>query len=204
MMTPKTPKGQTREQVYRFVRQRLFDGMPPTVREVCEAFNFKAVETARSHLEQLVKEGRLSKQQGKARGYALPPTVKKGPAPQLIPLLGRVQAGALTTAVEDIEDYLPVQSRASEELFALTVQGESMTGAGIMPGDIVVVRHQPTADPGDIVVAMVGDEATVKTLRIQDDMLILQAENPEFESIVVDPGEVIILGKVIELRRFLD
>ncbi len=96
-MSPRTPKGQTREQIYRFVRKSLLEGLPPTVREVRDAFRFKAVETAREHLEQLVKEGRLAKKKGKARGYSLPGPGKT-PVMLPIPLLGRVQAGGLTTA----------------------------------------------------------------------------------------------------------
>ncbi len=86
---------------------------------------------------------------------------------RLIPLLGRVPAGPLDIAAEDLEGYLPIQSNyASDELFGLRVRGESMTGVGILPGDILVVRRQPAADSGDIVVALVGDEVTVKRLRI--------------------------------------
>lgn len=202
-MSPRTPKGQTREQIYRFVRGRLLEGLPPTIREVRDAFNFRAIETAREHLEQLVAEGRLAKKQGKARGYCLPAEVNI-PVTVPIPLLGRVQAGSLNTAVEDIEGYVPVQTRGTGELFALTVHGESMTGAGIMPGDIAVVRHQPTADSGDIVVALVGDEATVKRLHITKDTIELRPENPDFEPIVPDPAEVVILGKVIEVRRYIE
>jgi repressor LexA len=204
-MSPRTPKGQTREHIYRFVRKRLREGLPPTVREVQNAFDFRAVETARQHLEELVKEGRLVKQQGKARGYGLPSRVKREPAMSLIPLLGRVQAGALTTAVEDIEGYIPVQDRVgTRDLFALTVRGQSMTGAGILPGDVVIIRHQPTAESGDIIVALVGDEATVKRLRIRKNQPELHAENPNYKPIVPDPDELIILGKVIEIRRSID
>ncbi len=202
-MSPRTPKGQTRERIYRFVRKRLLEGLPPTVREVRDAFCFKAVETAREHLEQLVKEGRLAKRKGKARGYSLP-GLEKIPVVLPIPLLGRVQAGDPTTAVEDIEGYVPVQSRGAGDLFALTVQGESMTGAGIMPGDIAIVRHQPTADSGDVVVALLGDEATVKRLRIKKNRIELHPENPEFKPIIPDPDELIILGKVIEIRRYIE
>jgi repressor LexA len=92
----------------------------------------------------------------------------------------------------------------SESLFALRVRGESMTGIGILPGDVVVVRAQPTAEAGDVVVALVGDEATVKTLRKQRGKIVLQPENPTFEPIVLEPDEVTILGKVIEVRRYLD
>lgn len=203
-MTPRTPIGQTRELIYQFVRKRLLEGLPPTVREVCEAFNFRAVETARQHLERLVTEGRLAKRKGKARGYCLPTGMKSDPVTIAIPLLGRVQAGGLMTAVEDIEGYVPVQSRGSGELFALTVEGKSMTGAGIFPGDIAIVRHQPTADSGDIVVALVGDEATVKRLRIKKNKIELHPENPDFKPIVPDPDHLVILGKVIEIRRNID
>jgi repressor LexA len=203
-MSPRTPKGQTREQIYRFVRKRLMEGLPPTVREVCEAFNFKAVETARQHLEQLVKEGRLIKQKGKARGYGLPTGAAQDPPTRFIPLLGRVQAGHLTTAVEDIDGYVPVQAPTTGELFALTVSGESMIGAGILPGDVAIVRQQPTANSGDIVVALVGDEATVKRLRIKKNRIELHPENPGFEPIVPNPEELIILGKVIEIRRNIE
>jgi repressor LexA len=203
-MSPRTPKGQTRERIYQFVRTRLLEGLPPTVREVRDAFGFRAIETAREHLETLVREGRLSKKPGKARGYSLPMGFKGDPVTIAIPLLGRVQAGDLTTAVEDIEGYVPVQSRGTGDLFALTVRGESMTGAGIMPGDIAIVRHQPTANAGDIVVALVGDEATVKRLRFQNGDIELHPENPDFEPIVPDPSELVILGKVIEIRRHME
>ena len=158
---PYTPEGKTREKIFHFVRERILAGRPPTVREVQEEFGFHAVETARRHLENLITEGRLGREAGKARGYRLP----EAPDLLYIPLLGRVQAGPLTTAVEEPEGYVPVShERGRGELFALRVRGESMTGAGILPGDVVIVRRQPTADSGDIVVALVEDEATVKTI----------------------------------------
>ena len=171
----RTPPGQTRERVFRLVRDRLLAGSPPTVREVQEAFGFRSVQTAREHLEILVSQGRLAKERGKSRAYRLPdsgglPTV-------LVPLLGRVQAGSLNAAVEDLEDYIPIRSRRSpEELFGLRVRGKSM----------------------------VGDEATVKRLRIRGKRVALHPENPDFEPIVPDPRELTLLGKVIEVRRQLD
>jgi len=197
----RTPPGQTRERILRFVRERLLNGRPPTVREVQQAFGFRSVQTARQHLEQLIDEGRLLKERGRARGFRLPgdemPTV-------LVPLLGRVPAGRTDLAVEDLEGYLPIQSRhAADELFGLRVHGESMKGIGILPGDVVVVRRQATARSGEIVVALVGDEATVKRLRLQGERVELLPENPDFEPIVPDPGELILLGKVVEVRRTL-
>ncbi len=201
----RTPPGQTRDRVFRFVRDRLLKGMPPTVREVMEAFGFRSVQTAREHLEALVKEGRLTKDKGKARGYRLADGSGSYKPLQLVPMLGRVAAGALDIAAEDHEGYIPINSRhPSDELFALRVRGESMTGAGILPGDIVVARRQPTAENGDIVVALVGDEATVKRLRIRQDRVELHPENPEFEAIIPDASRFSLIGKVIELRRNLE
>ena len=200
----RTPPGQTRERVFKFVRGRLLAGLPPTVREVQEVFSFRSVQTAREHLETLVREGRLTQERGKSRGYRLPVGPGQGIPTILVPLLGRVQAGSLTTAVEDLEGYVPIQSnRSPDELFGLRVRGESMSGIGILHGDVVVVRRQPTASSGDIVVALIGDEATVKRLRIRRKRVELQPENPAYDVIVPAPEELTLLGKVIEVRRFL-
>jgi repressor LexA len=211
-MTPKTRPGETRELVYEFVRDRLLEGVPPTVREVQREFGFRAVQTAQAHLEQLVAEGRLVKrlgpQRGRARGYGLPESSVDYAAPMVFaPLLGHIQAGNLSAAIEEREGTVPVARgarRGSEELFALRVRGESMTGVGIMPDDLVIVRMQPTADTGDIIVALVDDEATVKTLRRQRGRIVLMPENPDYEPIIPDPENVRILGKVIEVRRYIE
>ena len=197
-----TPPGQTRERVFRFMRERLLAGRPPTVRDVQHAFGFRAVQSARAQLEALVTEGRLRKTPGKARGYSLPGSGMS----VAVPVLGRVQAGALTDAVVDPDGYVAVQSHFPQnELFALRVRGESMTGAGILPDDVVIVRKQPTAASGDIVVALVGDEATVKRLRIREGHAELCAEHPDFPPIVLAPSdEEHILGKVLEVRRYLE
>jgi repressor LexA len=110
----------------------------------------------------------------------------------------------LSTAVEDLEGYVPVESRAADEIFALRVRGESMTGAGIFPDDLVLVRRQDMARSGEIVVALVEDEATVKRLRVSGKRIELHPENPAFDVIVPNPGELRILGKVIEVRRNLE
>lgn len=233
-----TPPGTTRERVWRFVRAQLLAGEPPTVREVQHAFGFRAVESARAHLEALVEAGFLEKEApadgggGRARGYRLPAASRGATSAALVPVLGRVQAGALTTAVEEIEGLVAVQMRTPSaaaaatasmtaattaasappggNLFALRVRGDSMRGAGILEGDLVIVRRQETADDGQIVVALVGDEATVKRLRIVHGVgraagrVELHPESPGFEVIVPPPGEVRILGRVIEVRRHLD
>lgn len=200
-MSPVTPPGETREKVFAYVRDRLLEGSPPSVREVQAAMGFRAVESAREHLRKLVDEGRLQKSPGRARGYALP-TPPGARRTRLVPVLGRVQAGQPVTAVEDLEGYVPVDARDDgATLFGLRVRGESMTGLGILPGDLVVVRAQPSARSGDLVVALVDDEATVKTLRLRRGRVELHPANPAFEPIVPEPSAVTILGKVIEVRR---
>jgi repressor LexA len=201
----RTPPGQTRERIFQFVQNRLLSGFPPTVREVMEAFGFRSVQTAREHLEILVNEGRLAKEKGKARGYRLAVNSGLDTPTRLVPLLGRVPAGPLDIATEDLEGYIPIQSHyTSDELFGLRVRGESMTGVGILPGDIVVVRRQSAADSGDIVVALIGDEATVKRLWVRRNRVELHPENPDFEPIIPDAAELTLLGKVIEIRRYLE
>ena len=199
----RTPAGQTREKVFRFVRDCLAGGRPPTVREVMEAFGFRSPQTAREHLDGLIEAGRLKKDPGVARGFRLP---GRGEAPTvMVPLLGRVPAGPLDLAIEDLEGHLPVQTRRPPgELFSLRVRGDSMKDAGILDGDVVVVRRQPRADVGDIVVAMVGDEATVKRFRMKRGRVELHPANDAYQPIVPDPGDVKILGKVVEVRRTLE
>lgn len=224
-MAPITPPGKTRERVYRFMRRRLLAGDPPSVRELQQAMGFSAVQTAQQHLKALVGEGRLLRPEGRARGYRLPETRSAHAASsaafsgrtfsgrvsnhsfatQAVPLLGRVQAGGLTEAVEDPEGWLTLPSRFdASQLFALRVQGLSMSGAGILPGDIAIVRQQETAESGDVVVAMVDDEATIKRFHRRGRQLELQPENPDFEVIVPTEGSLKLLGKVVELRRYMD
>ena len=210
------PLGATRERVFQFVRDRLLAGDPPTVRDVQDSFGFRTPQTARYHLEKLVSEGRLLAARGKARGYRLLEQLDIPKPTRWVPVLGRVQAGQLTTATEDLDGYVPMPAgrtrsnhrdpgdhRDHNDLFALRVQGESMTGAGILPGDMVIVRRQPTADSGALVVALVDDEATVKRLRLHDGQVELHPENPDFAPIRTD-REITLLGKVIEVRRTLE
>jgi len=207
------------------VRERLLAGRPPTVREVQEAAGLRAVESARTHLERLVADGRLAKDPGVARGYRLPggPSGPDGGMssgglqPTLVPMVGRVQAGGLTAAIEDSDGYIavtaPPPGTHADDLFALRVTGDSMRDAGIFDGDTVVVRRggrRQDGGPrsGQIVVAMVGDDATVKTLRYGKDSrgrrrAELHPENPDFDTIIPARDELEILGRVVEVRRSL-
>ncbi len=191
------------------------------MREVQKAFGFSAVQSAHQHLTALVAEGRLAQEVGTARGFRLPAgggdgTGKFGPAGagpstglptigpvRYIPRLGRVQAGALQEAIEDPDGWVPVAGDDAD-LFALTVRGESMNGIGILPGDTVIVRRQETARDGEIVVASVEGEATVKRLKLRAGRIELQPENADFAPIVIAPDtEIRILGRVVEVRRQL-
>ena len=192
-----------REKVYQYTHQRLLNGNPPTIREVQKAVGLKAAESARAHLEALVEEGRLVKRSTRSRSYALPPDQQSSGG--RIPILGQVQAGALTTAVQDIEGYVESKyAKSDHPFFALKVRGLSMRDAGILPNDLVIVRQQAAALPGDIVVALVEDDATVKRLKFASNRVILQAENPDFADIEVRPEELNLLGKVVEVRRYYE
>lgn len=209
--SPKRRPGETRHEIFAFVRDRIAAGASPTVREVQREFGFRAVQSAQQHLTALVADGRLIKEAGVARGYRLPAGGNGanhiGPvgAVRYIPRLGRVQAGALQEAIEDPDGWVPVAGDdPATELFALTVRGESMRDAGILPGDTVVVRRQDTARDGEIVVASVEGEATVKRLKLRAGRIVLQPENDDFAPIEVAPDtEIRILGRVVEIRRRL-
>ncbi|MGE0145474.1 MAG: transcriptional repressor LexA [Planctomycetota bacterium] len=197
-----TPPGETRERVYRFVRERLLAGEPPTVREVQAAMGFAAIESARKQLDLLVREGRLVKLPRLARGYRLP-SEPAGRRTISVPVLGAVAAGRLTEAIDHADGQVAFDAPRGGEYFALRVEGESMLGDGILPGDVVIVRRGPTAAPNTIVVAMVHGEATVKRLRMRRGRPVLEASNPAFAPILPAPDELTILGCVVEVRRRL-
>lgn len=198
---PRTPPGETRAKVHDFVCKRILRGVPPSVREVQDEFGFKSTATVREHLDALVEAGALEQESGKDRGYRIPGAF----VPGMVPILGRVQAGGLSEAIAVAEGYVPVSAELAETSFALTVVGESMAGREIHDGDIVVVQRDARIKPGDVVVALIGDEATVKTFTKVSNRIVLQAENPDYADIVPDPdgAELIILGRVYEVRRRL-
>ncbi|MFA5507854.1 MAG: transcriptional repressor LexA [Vulcanimicrobiota bacterium] len=200
-------KQERREKVFQYTYDRLIKGDPPSIREVQKAVGFRAVESARIHLDALVKEGRLVKKDGNSRAYALPPEVWAQHTCRGVPVLGQVQAGSLTLALEEVEGYVPTsRTRPGEKLFALRVKGMSMQGGGILPGDLVIVRRQESADNGDIVIAIVDDEATVKRFKRKGEKVYLLPENEEFEPIVFEnpQEELKLLGKVLEVRRYYE
>ena len=183
-------------QILDYIRDRIDEGLPPSVREICAALDIKSTSTAHKYLGELRERGLIEKGDRLNRAITLPDDRNVR-----VPLVGTVTAGQPILAVEEIEGYIPYRSRHlhSRDLFALRVRGESMINAGILDGDIVVVRRTPTAENGDIVVALVEDEATVKRFYKEKGHFRLQPENDEMEPIIVD--SVSILGRVISLIR---
>ena len=192
------PLNEKQQRVLAFVKERLGDGIPPTVREICDACGIKSTSTVHAYLKRLEEEGYIDRMDGLNRAIRLP-----GESVTRVPLLGKVTAGLPILAVEEVEDYVPFSGGsqyAAGELFALRVTGTSMINAGILDRDVVIVRRTNTAQNGDVVVALIGDEATVKRIYIESDHIRLQPENPEYEPIIVK--EVAVLGKVISLVRY--
>lgn len=186
--------------ILEFIRSEIEQkGYPPSVREICSAVGLKSTSSVHAHLTQLEKKGLLRRDPTKPRAMeVLDGPVYRG---RSVPLVGRVTAGLPILATENIEDYLvlPQSLQGRGDLFALRVQGESMIEAGIEDGDIVVLRRQETAENGEIVVAMIDDEATLKRIYYEDGHVRLQPENAAMEPIYAD--EVVILGRLLALFR---
>lgn len=173
--------------------------LPPTIREIASHFGFSSTGTVRDHLRALVNKGYIKVSANKSRAIELVRQTLFS-----IPIIGRVRAGLPTLAVEEIEGYLDLDSLvfSDESTFALRVKGDSMIEAGIFPDDLVLVRKQSMALTGEIVVAMVGEEATVKRLNKKGSQYFLDPANANYRPIPIGEN-VVILGKVISvIRRF--
>lgn len=177
-------------------------GYAPSVREIGEAVGLKSPSTVHFHLKRLEEAGVISKGAGKGRAIALAEQVSQQPQPEdRIPIVGNVAAGSPILAEECIEDYLTFDTGGhGDEYFALRVRGESMLNAGILPGDLVVVRRQQTANNGEIVVALLEDEATVKRLSRRNGEIWLLPENDDYSPI--DGTCATIMGKVTAVVRW--
>ncbi|MGI6163667.1 MAG: transcriptional repressor LexA [Bacillota bacterium] len=192
--------------VLEVIRQYIREtGYPPSVRELGERLGLKSTATVHSHLRTLERKGYLRRTAQKSRAFNLTEELEDNqPAPAvMVPLVGMVRAGLPVLAVENIDEFVPLPRSfvKSENVFMLQVEGDSMIGAGIFEGDLVLIRQQDSAENGDIVVALIDEEATVKTFYKEKDSVRLQPENPNLEPIV--SKEVRILGKVIGLYRSL-
>ena len=194
-MVKLTPKQQ---QIYDYIVSFSgLHGYPPSVREIGEAVGLKSPSTVHFHLKRLEEAGVIEKGAGKGRAI----TLRESPKPEnQVPVVGNVAAGSPILAQECIEDYLTFDTgRLGDTHFALRVRGESMLNAGILPGDLVVVRQQQTCNQGEIVVAMIDDEATVKRFSRKNGHIWLLPENDDYEPI--DGTYAQILGKVVAVVR---
>ncbi len=193
------------EEILEYIKSEILSkGYPPAVREICEAVHLKSTSSVHSHLESLEKNGYIRRDPTKPRAIEIIDDTFNLTRREVVnvPLIGRVAAGEPILAEQNIENYfpIPVEFMPNNNTFMLVVQGESMVNAGIFDGDYVLVEQTPSAENGDMVVALVGDSATVKTFYKENGYYRLQPENDFMDPIIVD--EVDILGKVIGTFRF--
>lgn len=196
------PRNNNQERILTFIQEHTKEkGYPPSVREICQAVGLKSTSTVHGHLTRLEKRGLLRRDQTKPRAIEV---LCKEPKKETVdlPIVGTVTAGLPILAIENIEDTFPVPQEfayGQDTHFMLVVKGESMIEAGILDGDFIIVRQCATAQNGEKVVAMIEDEATVKTFYKEKDHIRLQPENAALEPIIAK--DVTILGRVVGLYR---
>lgn len=207
-MAKRGRKGEKQHEILQFINEEVTTrGYPPTVREICNATGLASTSTVHGHLARLEKHGYIVRDPSKPRAIEVTESGlnKLGISENTgkIPLLGVVTAGEPILAVEEATDFFPVPDYItydSENLFMLTIRGDSMINAGILDGDLVIVKRQEVADNGDIVIAMTDhDEATCKRFYKEDNHIRLEPENDELDSIILP--DVSILGRVVSLFR---
>ncbi len=196
-----TPKQQ---EILDFIKSEILSkGYPPAVRDICEAVHLKSTSSVHSHLETLEKNGYIRRDPTKPRAIEIMDDSFNLSRREVVnvPMVGTVAAGQPILAEQNIDSYFPIPSEymPNEQSFILKVKGESMVNAGILDGDSILVKQQPDAENGDIVVALVGDSATVKTFYKEDGHFRLQPENDTMDPIIVD--ECSIIGKVFGVFR---
>ncbi len=196
------------QEILDYIKKEIMErGYPPAVREICEAVHLKSTSSVHSHLSSLEKNGYIRRDPTKPRAIELLDDQFYAARTETVqvPLVGRVAAGEPILAEENIETYfpLPADKLSSGDSFVLEVHGESMINAGILDGDYVLVNKQNRANRGDMVVALLDDAATVKTFYPENGHYRLQPENDTMDPIIVEDGNLNILGKVIGVMRFM-
>ena len=191
-------------EILEYIKSQIINkGYPPSVRDICEAVDLKSTSSVHSHLETLEKNGYIRRDPTKPRAIEIIDDNFNLSRREVVnvPIVGKVAAGQPILAVENIESYFPVpmEFMPNEQCFMLKVKGDSMKNAGIFEGDILVVRQQHTAENGEIVVALLDDEATVKRYFREADAIRLQPENDDYAPIYTQ--NCTILGKVTGLFR---
>ena len=181
-------------------------GKPPTMREIGDHFG-RASSSVFEVITALERKGYLTRSERLSRGIALTPKAGAGKRDAVnVPIIGHIAAGQPLLATENLEGTVPVDRRlaAGRELFALRVHGDSMTGAGILDGDLVIAAQQQDAQNGDVVVAVIEDEATVKRFhRRRDGAVELRPENPDHNPVIIKRPPFMIQGKVVAVHREL-
>ena len=198
------------QKILDFVNRQVAEkGYPPSVREICKAVGFRSTSTVHAYIKKLEEEGLVEKDATKPRALRILDSSNSSLEGYIsdreienVPIVGKITAGQPILAVENIEETfpVPVEYLQNSTVFMLKVRGDSMIEAGILDGDYILVKQQNTANNGDIVAALIGDEATVKTFYRENGHIRLQPENPSYEPIIVKDG-LTILGKVIGLFR---
>ncbi len=181
-------------------------GVPPTVREICRAMGYKSINNARQHLRLIAQKGHIELLKGKARGIRLLIDLpgQAGDNEVEVPLVGAVAAGRPITAYENLEGHVTLDKNLfrGEGLFTLRIKGDSMKDIGVLDGDLVIVRQQNDAQNNDVVVAIIEGEATLKRYIKEKEYIILRAENPQYEDIIVSADrEIWIAGKMVGVMR---
>lgn len=208
-MTDNELTGKRREILDFIAAHQRAHGYPPSVREIGEAVGLTSSSTVHTHLQTLQRQGYLRRDPTKPRAIEVRYDAMSGAAIERrpvrhIPLVGEVAAGTDVLAHENVEELLPLPEdfTGDGQLFMLKVRGDSMIDAGILDGDYVVVRHQPEATKGDVVVAGIpGEEATVKTYGRKGSKVVLTPANARMEPMVFDPSDVQIYGRVVTVMR---
>jgi repressor LexA len=191
---------QKQQEILTFIYEEIKNSqLPPSIREIANHFGFASPRSVQDHLKSLVKKGFLKISEKKSRGLEI---IRENLFS--IPLLGTVQAGMPTLAVENIDEYVNLDQLifTNSKVFGLRVKGDSMINAGVMPGDLVVVRQQAFADVGQMIVALIGEEATIKNLIKKGKEYFLEPANPQYNLIPLT-AEATIIGVVLTVIRNL-
>lgn len=200
-------KGMTKRQqaILQFVMDYVQrEGYPPSIREIGSHFTIGSLRGVTVHLDALEKKGYIERSNTPRSIKVTHPNFQSNSKAALVPLVGSIAAGQPILAQESVEDLIPVPSemvRNIEGAFLLRVKGDSMTGEGIMPRDLVLVKPQPNATHGDLVAIMVGEEATVKRIHFDRDAIRLMPANNAYDPIVVNPEDARVLGRIVGLIR---
>ena len=192
-------------EILEYIKSQILErGFPPSVRDICEAVHLKSTSSVHSHLETLEKNGYIRRDPTKPRAIEILDESFNFTRREMVnvPIVGRVAAGEPLLAEQNIENYFPIpmEYMPNQQTFMLKVRGESMINAGILDGDYVLVEQAQTARNGDMVVALIEDDATVKTFYKEEGIIRLQPENDYMDPIIV--RDVQIMGKVIGVFRF--